>query len=623
MRTVNLTPSTLAPSLAAGERPTLLAGVAAPTVSEACAQATFHGIAWTYCPGAEAILASVRAGAWADPAAQGWQCAKRHARREVWRATIAGQPYYLKYYFRDSWLRRPLQLFREPGCRTEWEGGLFTRRAGICAAQPVAFAPNLLRGARHCALLVSAAIEPAQALSDFWLQVRADDDPVRRRRDVAQLCEVLAELIARAHQAGFEHLDMHAANVLVQSVGPRRYRVALVDLQSARRDMPVSDRAVVRNLAQLNQWFRRQSSVGDRLRFLRAYIRWRNEFEPLFVHGRPLGLRFPQLVAALQSAARRHAGRLGAQRDRRVDRDGRYFTRLKLPGGWQGMAVAACKHATDESRASRLEFTRDWWCARLTPPLRWFAEDASTSCKDSHSAQVRRALLELGSETIPAIIKHPLSRNWRRRLTQLWPPSRSLRGWRIGHALLHRDVPTARPLAVLERRIGLLVLDSLLITEAIPGAVDLETFLRREHTSQSPAAWVRLKRELSELLARHVRRLQDRGFEHRDCKAGNILVVRHPCLKLLWIDMDGLRLAGRLAEWRRWRPLVDLHVSLQRVPGVTRTDRVRFLKAYLMRFGSAPDAWRAVWRGLEDASAERSRAKEAHRAWKLKHYGRE
>ena len=622
MRTLNLSSSSLTPSLAAGGHPTP-SGMAGPAAPAACAQATFDSVAWTYCPGAEAILANVPAATWADPAAQGWHCAKHHARREVWRGTINGTPYYLKYYFRDSWLRRPLQLLREPGCRTEWEGGLFTRRAGITAAQPLAFTLNLRRGSRRCALLVSEAIEPAQPLSDFWLQVRADDNPVRRRRDAAQLCELLAELIARAHQAGFEHLDMHAANILVQPVSPGRYRAAFIDLQSARRDMPISARAVVRNLAQLNQWFRKQSSVGDRLRFLRAYLRWRNEFEALFEHGRPLALTFPQLVAALHTAARRHAERLGAQRDRRVARDGRYFSRLKLPGGWRGMAVAACKHPADDSRASRLDFPRDWWRAQLTPPLRWFAEDAAQSCKDSHSAQVRRALLELGPDAVPAIIKHPLSRNWRRRLAQLWPPSRSLRGWRMGHALLHRDVPTARPLAVLERRIGPLVLDSLLITEAIPGAADLETFLRKEHARSSPAAWGQLKRELSDRLARQVRRLQERGFEHRDCKAGNILVLRHPHVKLFWIDMDGLRLAGWRAEHNRWRPLVDLHVSLQRVPGLTRTDRVRFLKSYLTRFGSAPNAWRFAWRELEIATAEKSRAKEAHRAWKLKHYGRE
>jgi len=622
MGRLNLTVSTLAPTPSVA--PPLQAGdPAALAASEGVRRAAFGGLTWVCRRGVERWLAEVPARAWADPAGQGWQRVKHNAHRDVWQATIHDGAYYLKYYYRRSWLDDLRRLFRPPACRSEWDGGLFALRAGIPAVRPVAYTEGLRRGGRRCALLVSEAVAPAQPLSEFWLQVRSDDDPARRRSDQAHLTELLAEMIARAHQAGFEHLDMHAANILVQSVGPRRYRTAFVDLQSARRGVPLSARAVVRNLAQLNQWFRKHSSAGDRLRFLGAYLRWRNEFETTFAHGRPLELTFVQLVAALDAAARRHAGRLGAQRDRRLWRDGRYFSRLRLPGGWQGMAVARCKHPTDESRASQLELDAQWWRGRLGDPLRWFDAAPAETCKDSHSALVRRALLPCDTGPLAVILKRPRARNWRRRLALLFPPSRSVRGWRVGHALLHRDVPTARPLAVLERRLGPLVRDSLLITEAIPGGCDLETFLRREHGKRSPAEWARLKRELAALLVAQLRRTEERGFVHRDCKASNLLVVEHPQPKLLWIDMDGLRCAGPLTRRRTLRALVRLHVSLRDVPGLTLTDRVRFLKGYCARYGVPPDAWRALWPALAAASAEKVRAAEARRRWKLAHYGRE
>ena len=44
------------------------------------------------------------------------------------------------------------------------------------------------------------------------------------------------------------------------------------------------------------------------------------------------------------------------------------------------------------------------------------------------------------------------------------------------------------PLAVLERRFGPLVLDSLLLTEAIPGAIDLGAYLRQAQAALSPRA---------------------------------------------------------------------------------------------------------------------------------------
>ncbi len=620
MGTLNLTSPALPPYPATGDP--LTPSTAPPSASD-CPSGEFAGRMWTYRPEAVPLLTAVPANVWSDPQANGGEQVKRNARREVWRMGWHGEAYFLKYYYRDSWLRRARVLFRAPACIAEWEGGLYAQRAGIPAVRPLAYTLEVPRGRRRCALLISKAIEPAQALSEFWQPIETDDDTRRQRRDVAQLTELLAELIARAHQAGFEHLDMHAANILVQPVSPGRYRTFLVDLQSARRGAPLTDRAVVRNLAQLNQWFRRHSSVGGRLRFLRAYLRWRNEFETVYPHGRPLGLTFPQLVATLKTAARHHAERLWAQRDRRLSRTGRYFARIRLPGAWRGMVVLRSKHPTDESRASRLEFDRDWWRRQLSNPLRWFDEDSSTSCKNSHSAAVRRALLEHEHAPLPVIIKRPRARNWRRRLAQLWPPSRSLRGWRMGHALLHRHLPTARPLATLERRIGPLVLDSILITEAIPGAADLDTFLRTEYSRRSAGDWHRLKRELSHLLAQQLRRLLQRGLRHRDCKASNILVVQHPRLKVLWIDMDGLRLAGPCSRNDGLRPLVRLQVSLADVPGLSRTDWVRFLRSYFAGYGQSPAAWRAAWPALQAASVEKSRAKAARRAWKLKHYGRE
>jgi hypothetical protein len=205
----------------------------------------------------------------------------------------------------------------------------------------------------------------------------------------------------------------------------------------------------------------------------------------------------------------------------------------------------------------------------------------------------------------------------------MFSPSRSLRGWRMGHALLHRHLPTARPLAALERRLGPLVLDSLLVTEAVPGAVDLETHLRQVQVACTPAVWHHHKQRLCDLLARHLRQLEERGFYHRDCKASNILVSQPPELRLLWIDLDGVRRAGRLTRRsQRQRAAVCLGASLRGLPGLTRTDWLRLLKACSACFGADPRAWRTLCRRLDPAIRRKMRAKEVRRQWKLRHYGR-
>lgn len=189
----------------------------------------------------------------------------------------------------------------------------------------------------------------------------------------------------------------------------------------------------------------------------------------------------------------------------------------------------------------------------------------------------------------------------------------------MGQSLLHRDLPTARPLAVLERRIGPVCLDCLLITEAMPGALDLHALLVKAAGELGSRDWFRLKRLLVERLAIHIRRFEERGFVHRDLKAQNILVIPHQDHRLMWIDMDGVRLSGR-GNWLR--SLVRLHVSLLEAPGLTRTDRVRFLKAFYARFGRPADSWRRTWRAAQPLVEAKLRAQRARRAWKLRHYGR-
>lgn len=252
----------------------------------------FGGVPWMYRAGFDRVLETTPPELWRAPQEQGWRRVKQNARREVWRATLAGGTYYLKYYIGRSWLDRLKASVRGAECDAEWNGGMYALRAGIPATRPVGRTPRLIVEGRPCSLLVTAAIEPAQALSDYWKLILEDDDRARRLADRDALIENLAEMIARAHQAGFAHLDLHAANILVQTTAPRQYRTVFVDLQSARLGAALSDEAVVRNLTQLNQWFRKNATLGDRIRFLRAYLRWRNEFEHAFEHGRSLGLTF-------------------------------------------------------------------------------------------------------------------------------------------------------------------------------------------------------------------------------------------------------------------------------------------------------------------------------------------
>jgi len=176
----------------------------------------------------------------------------------------------------------------------------------------------------------------------------------------------------------------------------------------------------------------------------------------------------------------------------------------------------------------------------------------------------------------PIILKRDNRPGLGRKVKEVFLSSRAVRGWRIGHGLLTRGIATARPVAVLERRVCGFLLDSLLATEKIEGAIRLDFWVRQTQSANQ-------RRRIIEQLARLIERMHYLGISQRDLKAPNVLVRqrRGGDLKLYLVDLDGLRLGRRVCRRRRVQNLMRLNVSADEIGHISRTDRLRFLRAYL------------------------------------------
>jgi len=283
---------------------------------------------------------------------------------------------------------------------------------------------------------------------------------------------------------------------------------------------------------------------------------------------------------------------------------------LRLPGGWRGHAFLTAKHEIAGSPAASLTLSRTQWQALLADPQRWVEpQDRSRVIKDSASGMICWDCLDAGDgRQLKVVYKRSRPRNpLKLLLHSLWR-SRPMLTWRRANALLNRRIPTARPLAVLERRrLGLLA-DSFIITEYLEHARDLDTVLTVLLRNEKPTRQRTVKRQITTALVRVLRDLHDRGFIHRDLKAPNVMVQWNPAgeepARVLLVDLDGLRHRGYASPaWQR-RALMRLNISLEQCRRVSVTDRLRFLQAYLARTGHPQPEWKSVWRQIAVESAD-------------------
>ena len=516
---------------------------------------------------------------------------KASATRTVWRCRLNGRGYYLKHYHSPSRLRglgESLGLRRSAAAR-EMRHSRIVAGCGVSTPQVAAIGHN---GGR--AWLVSREVAQATPL-DLWHE-RQSGIGGDNAAGTGRVLIALADLVGRLHAGGVVHRDLHTGNILL-SEHEGQIRLFLIDLPRVWYRRRLSRRARTEDLAKLMHDRLHVTTRSQRLAFLKRYLQVTDG--PGSVRG---------WAAMVEHLAQAHKDRLYAARDRRVMRSNKYFTPLRLPGGWQGHAVLASKRRPHPSSAAKLVFSAADWQAALDQPHRLFDAADAVTVKNSNSSLVVRRGLTVGEHVVDVFLKRFRRNQPHKALLDMFRGSRALRAFRLGHALLTHRIATALPLAALERRRGPFFLrDSILIAEAVAPAEPVNQFLERclghhKRAGQGidPARGRRAARDVLMRLGRLLRRLHDDRFAHRDFKAGNVLVRwmqdRRP--EIVLVDLDGVSRRRRLSQRRMFQGVMRLNVSLLECPSVTHTDRLRMLLGYLRRPGSGRVDFKAYWRQL-------------------------
>jgi len=147
-------------------------------------------------------------------------------------------------------------------------------------------------------------------------------------------------------------------------------------------------------------------------------------------------------------------------------------------------------------------------------------------------------------------------------------------------------IQAVRPIAWGERRILHCVRSCFLITEAVPDAVSLATFVQTFSRLPLLRSRLRVRRELLRSLAREIRRMHEAGFVHHDLFWRNVLVrpvIGPPQADFEFYFLDaslGRRI--RFKALRRERIVRDLAALSVLAPDFcSRADQLRFVLDYL------------------------------------------
>jgi tRNA A-37 threonylcarbamoyl transferase component Bud32 len=509
--------------------------------------------------------------------------------RVVYRVELPGPhgPVFIKHFLVPNLRSTLRQWFRRGKGRNEAKRAERLAAAGVPTSTAVALGEQRRRGFLFENYLVTREIAGTTPLDEF-VERHLPRLPADRRTEIRRrLAETLGATTARLHDGGFLHTDFHPGNLLIQLDASDRPQFAMIDLDALRVRPVVREREAIANLALLNHYFWIRSSRSDRCRFLRAYAGAR---------GWPAA-RFKELARAVEDRTRDWAERLWRRWGRRCLGDNKYFATYRGPHSW---AVATRELAPDTVEHL------------LQDPDAPLGQPQAALLKDSRTTTVADVALPVGGVPTRVIYKRFNRKKALDPFYTLFRPSRAWRAWCNGQHLASRGIPTPRNLAVIGRTaIGRRFLphqfwphDTYLITVKEEPSVTVGDFVRTTLPALPAAGRRACIRRLIPALAHLIRRLHERSLSHRDLKADNILIAGTglgPEIGLSLIDLVGVQIEHPITRHHQVQNLARLQLSLASARGRTRTDSLRFLRAYLPWARIADSSWKPLWREIEDA----------------------
>jgi tRNA A-37 threonylcarbamoyl transferase component Bud32 len=152
----------------------------------------------------------------------------------------------------------------------------------------------------------------------------------------------------------------------------------------------------------------------------------------------------------------------------------------------------------------------------------------------------------------------------------------------LAKRICQKGVPTIVPQEVKDIRKWGFLCKSIIVMEALPDCMNLETFFFQVIRPQDTS----LKRKVIEKYAKLVRLIHDQGIYQEDFAPYNILYqqLQNNRFELYFLDLEKIRIYKKLSFEKRSRNLAKLNRAVRifkNIKKLSNSDQMRFLKIYL------------------------------------------
>lgn len=503
--------------------------------------------------------------------------------RTIYNVRLPDAHFYIKHFQAKTFGSFLHYSIREGRASRECHLAQFLMRCGINTIHPIALGERRRRGMLYESFLVTEAIPNGMTLFDLIERGDSAGNATRDQRLREHIAQELAKLIATIHQQGVEHRDLHERNIVIQPRDDREFNFFLLDLHELRVHKELPWASAVRELTRMGRYFTLRTSRADRLRFFKHYCRFRDLPKE----------KFRELALAVEAATDNSRADFWRRRDTRSAHKNPRINEYRSFG-----VRAFAQQDIPESVVRDLMADPDR--PFDNPVIHWWKQGRGTRVAELQMPSIR--------PDASLIYKQHYFKGWHESFAALFHYNQANRAWYNGASLLLREIPTPKPLILIEKQIGGMPVTSYLVTERVPEGQPISQFLESRMPTLTQPERRQLLRELMRQAANLLRMMHDRRVTHNDLKASNILVQPgdHPTRpRLCLIDLDSVQTWQNVPPRRRLQNLTRFYVSFHHSRWISLTDRVRFLRLYYRSQFHRSDRWKDAWRVIEAGAKQK------------------